>query len=537
MALPGPAGSFACRFLGVTEPAEQPRHGGGDPLRLAVPRLDDVEARRARAAVASRIFGGPREPVRVGRYQVLGRIGKGGMGVVYRARDAELARDVAVKLMNPEAVGDAEATARARLVREARAMARLAHPNVIHVYDVGAVEDGVFIAMELVEGESLATRLARAPMDWREVLRDYIAAGRGLAAAHAAGIVHRDFKPENVLVGSDGRVRVGDFGLAGSPATLEVGSADDVPLAATSLADPSGSLTRTGALLGTPKYIAPELERGAMASARSDQFSFCVALYEGLYGCPPFAGDTVARYRREVRAGRVVQPPPGSRVPAWVAAALFRGLEVDPAARHAGLAALLDELERALVDPRTLRSAWRRQVVLAPLLAGAVGLGVVLGLGAGERRNDGDGALPTAASEPEAAPADASREPDRVAVAPSPAAPRSDARVATADPRVPARDAKSPPVASTEARKATPAEPRPRTGGRRHCYFHEDEKTRLADSAGRRSLVRSEAEQCYQCRRTKDAWTIDTLNPKDDCGWFYLCRKEDDDACAQASPG
>ncbi|MEM9459761.1 MAG: serine/threonine-protein kinase, partial [Myxococcota bacterium] len=176
------------------EPSAAP--ATSDPLRHAAPAVDDVEARRARAAVESRLFSGPPQPVRVGRYRVEGRIGAGGMGVVYRAHDPELARDVAVKLMNADTAGSKDpSTARARLVREARAMARLAHPNVIHVYDVGTTDDGVFIAMELVEGHSLARWLEDETPAWREILRAYVAAGRGLAAAHAAGVIHRDFKP------------------------------------------------------------------------------------------------------------------------------------------------------------------------------------------------------------------------------------------------------------------------------------------------------------------------------------------------------
>jgi len=282
----------------VTGEAEATDARRKDPIRLATPRIDDVEARRARAAVESKLFPGSTEPLRVGRYRILGRIGQGGMGVVYRAHDPELARDVAVKLMNAESLDEGEtATARTRLIREARAMARLAHPNVIHVYDVGAVEDGVFIAMELVEGESLAAWVARAPRDWRDVLRHYVDAGRGLAAAHAAGVIHRDFKPENVLVGADGRVRVGDFGLAGAPALAGAPSFDDMRStdAALDVGAVEGTLTRTGALLGTPKYMAPEQEHGLVASDAGDQFSFCVALYEALYGQPPFAGTTSRR--------------------------------------------------------------------------------------------------------------------------------------------------------------------------------------------------------------------------------------------------
>ena len=276
------------------------------------PDVDDVEARRARAAIESRLFSGPPKRVKVGRYRVEGKIGAGGMGVVYRAHDPELARDVALKLMNTAAFADeAEASrARGRLVREARAMAKLAHPNVIHVYDVGAVDDGVFIAMELVDGDPLSKWIERERPSWRDTLRCYLDAGEGLAAAHEAGIVHRDFKPENVLLGSDGRVRVGDFGLAGGPGSetgrFELPPGDSGKASVDEAV--SSSLTRTGALLGTPKYMAPEQESGRSATARSDQFGFCVALYEGLYGHPPFEGDTVAKYRQAVATESVRVP-------------------------------------------------------------------------------------------------------------------------------------------------------------------------------------------------------------------------------------
>jgi tRNA A-37 threonylcarbamoyl transferase component Bud32 len=367
----------------VTAEAESTEARRKDPIRLATPRIDDALARRARAAVESKLFPGSTEPLRVGRYRILGRIGQGGMGVVYRAHDPELARDVAVKLMNAESLDEGEtATARTRLVREARAMARLAHPNVLHVYDVGAVEDGVFIAMELVEGESLAAWVARAPRDWRDVLRHYVDAGRGLAAAHAAGVIHRDFKPENVLVGTDGRVRVGDFGLAGAPALAGAPSFDDMRSndAALDVGGVEGTLTRTGALLGTPKYMAPEQEHGVVASDAGDQFSFCVALYEALYGQPPFEGATFQVYRKHVRDGEIRSAPEGTKVPKWICDEIVRGLAVDPKARHPSMDALLDALARALVDSRATQRSWfKRLAIVAPIVIAAVAVGVVLG--------------------------------------------------------------------------------------------------------------------------------------------------------------
>ncbi|MCA9694629.1 MAG: serine/threonine protein kinase, partial [Myxococcales bacterium] len=220
------------------------------------------------------------------------------MGVVYRAHDPQLDREVAVKLLRPDGPqGEDVSRARSRLYREARAMARLAHPNVIHVYDFGAHEGQVFVAMELVDGVNLARwleRQPRSPRDPRAILSVFLAAGEGLVAAHDAGLVHRDFKPENVLVGDDGRVRVLDFGLARAPGG-EVGeggrarssdapardaspAVDDGETLASGSLTPEASLTRTGALVGTPRYMAREQILGRPADARTDQFSFCVAL-------------------------------------------------------------------------------------------------------------------------------------------------------------------------------------------------------------------------------------------------------------------
>ncbi len=534
----------------MTEQAERPRPA--DPLRLATPKIDDVDARRARAAVASRLFGGPHQPVRVGRYQVVGRIGTGGMGVVYRAHDPELARDVAVKLMNAEAIGDDQtATARARLVREARAMARLAHPNVIHVYDVGAVEDGVFIAMELVEGASLATWLRAGPdgarRDWREVLRAYVDAGRGLAAAHAAGIVHRDFKPENVLVGSDGRVRVGDFGLAGTPTLGEQESADDMHLVEgdVDVGGLAGSLTRTGALLGTPRYMAPEQEHGALASARSDQFSFCVALYEGLYGRPPFDGDTVGRYRRNVRAGRVVGPGLDTKVRGWVYAEIVRGLDVDPASRHPGMDTLLDRLEQALIDPRLARRSWSRRVVLwVPLLGVALGIGAWAGARGGESDPVAYGLLAASdPGEPDLEPSTGPAIPPPQATPDGAAVPDPQKATATTPaPRISAvtPEARPPSGVSKPLGGPTAANARPAgKGPRLHCFFHEDEKTFIAQSTKPPKLVfdPDDRTKCYLCRPEKRPAFAATLIAHENCTHKYLCASQPPDSCNVSSPG
>ncbi|WP_324289958.1 serine/threonine-protein kinase [Pyxidicoccus sp. MSG2] len=287
------------------------------------------------------------------RYVVLERIGAGAMGVVYAAYDPELDRQVALKVLRPE--GRQVEELRLRLVLEAQALARLSHANVVSVFDVGTHGDCVFLAMELVDGVTLAEWL-KQPRSWKEVLRIFSEAGRGLAAAHAAGLVHRDFKPANVLVGRDGRVRVTDFGMA-RPLNRGQGAAPgSEPGPAASTASP---LTRTGALLGTPAYMAPELLGGRRADALSDQFSFCVALHEALYGVRPFEGGSLEEVARAALEGRVRPASPGAKVPAWVRRAVLRGLLPRPEERHPSMEPLL----AALAPPP--RRVWTRVAALA----------------------------------------------------------------------------------------------------------------------------------------------------------------------------
>ncbi|MFT3843050.1 MAG: serine/threonine-protein kinase [Myxococcaceae bacterium] len=305
----------------------------------------------------------PLKPGRVvDRYVVLHRVGKGGMGVVYAAYDPQLDRKVAIKILRPDVPSDAP---RQRLLREAQAMARVSHPNVIRVYDVGTVDDVVFMAMELVEGEALNELLLRTQPSWRDCLRLFVAAGRGLAAAHGAGLVHRDFKPGNVLVGNDGGVRVIDFGVARASTVarrdLEVPTAARDPDSSGALDSP---LTRDGALVGTPHYMAPEQLAGQLADAHSDQFAFCVALFQSLYGIRPFPADTFEGLKVAIAANRVAEPPAGSKVPARVRRALVRGLRAAPAERWPSMEALLTELDR---DPT---GRFKRTIGIA-LTAGA----------------------------------------------------------------------------------------------------------------------------------------------------------------------
>jgi hypothetical protein len=283
----------------------------------------------------------PADPAgrRVSRYVLGERLGAGAMGVVYAATDPELRRNVAVKLMRGAWVRSGGAAARARVIREARALARISHPNVIAVHDVGMLGDEVFIAMELVRGANLRAYLRDARPSVAHILEVFTAAGQGLAAAHRAGVVHRDFKPDNVLVGDDGRVRVTDFGLA-------LAAAAEVDPAPAASAGANVEHTDAGTLIGTPAYMAPEQHAGAHVDPRSDQFSFCVALYEALHGERPFQGESREQVARNAQQGKVAPRPPQSRVPGSLRAILMRGLAPDPADRFLGMPDLLRALGR-----------------------------------------------------------------------------------------------------------------------------------------------------------------------------------------------
>ncbi|MEO8699939.1 MAG: serine/threonine-protein kinase [Kofleriaceae bacterium] len=278
----------------------------------------------ARAAVA----GDPLLGATIGRYVVDYKLGEGGMAVVYAARDTSLDRWVALKLVAPGLRHRIELEA--RLVREARVLARLDHPNVVRVYDVGAGAHGVFVAMQLVEGGTLDDFLDTQPPA-AAILERFACAGRGLAAVHAAGVVHRDIKPSNLLVDRTGHVWVADFGLAGTDS-----DADD-PGVWTPIG--LGSVTRDGRTPGTPAFMALEQVLGQPATARSDQFSFCVSLWHALYGEHPFGGDRAAKVAAMERDA--VRPPPRTTVPPRIARALRRGMRRDPLARWPDMPALL----------------------------------------------------------------------------------------------------------------------------------------------------------------------------------------------------
>jgi serine/threonine protein kinase len=376
----------------------------------------------------------------IGRYVVLGLVGRGGMGEVYAAYDPELDRKVAVKLLRVKpGAGVSRHEGRQRTLREAQAIARLSHPNVVVVYDVGTFEEKVFIAMEFVEGNTVTYWLQSAARRWQDVLDVFKAAGRGLAAAHEKGLVHRDFKPDNVMVGRDNQVRVMDFGLArqvsekpgdksaagdrsgginvgdksgdkSGPTTTAVEKAGETAVAAR--ADRGGvpdlnvdvpdtvvlggtqdaeaqahaaasgmfdvQLTRTGAMMGTPAYMAPEQFLGTGTDARTDQFSFCVALYEALYGERPFAGNTMYALTNNVVQGKVRDAPSDADVPLWIRKILLRGLRPNVSERFQSMRELLEALGK---NPEAVRKK------IAFALMGAA-LPVLLMFGIGQRVAD-----------------------------------------------------------------------------------------------------------------------------------------------------
>ena len=309
----------------------------------------------------------------IGRYQIRALLGAGGMGQVFTALDPELDRTVALKLLRPDGK-TASSQARTRLLREAQALAKLQHPNVVAIHDVGTQGDQVFIAMERVVGETLAAWLAPGERPWRAIRDVFVAAGRGLVAAHEVGIIHRDFKPSNVIVGAD-RVVVVDFGLACARGD---DSGDDEEAEPASAASVLGlNITLTGERVGTPRYMAPEQHAGSVVTPLVDQFAFATALWEALYRAPPYPGLGAAELLHMVARGLPSAPPSGKVVPDRVRAALVRALAFRPEDRWPSLADLLAELTR---DP-----AARRRQRIAVLAMTAAAIAVPLAFVAGRR--------------------------------------------------------------------------------------------------------------------------------------------------------
>ncbi len=365
-------------------------------VKDAAPPTPDTRS-RAPATVAATKQARRRGPhVSVGgmidRYRVLRLLGQGGMGMVYAAHDTELDRQVAVKVMRPE-LGDAVAD---RLVRESRLMAKVAHPAVITVFDSGRAGEQVWVAMEYIEGSTLGGWLHAAPRTWLEIVEMFRRAGEGLGAAHKAGLVHRDFKPENVLLALDGdrvaRVVVTDLGVA--RAITDVGATGATPAPMTPI---HVSLTATGVAVGTPAYMAPEQLDAKEVDARADVFAFGVALWEALWGERPFPGRSVPEIRNAIDRGP--RPPPAQprargasdRPPAWIERTLRAAVSADPAHRPASMADLL-----ARLDPARHHRRVRNAAIVGVLGVGAVAAGVV----AVVSRADGRAVAPDAAPAP-----------------------------------------------------------------------------------------------------------------------------------------
>jgi tRNA A-37 threonylcarbamoyl transferase component Bud32/tetratricopeptide (TPR) repeat protein len=359
-------------------PVARLRRRNGDTLAsmaergTSEPGVDDEPATAVLSApgdgIRTRPDSTPPPPRWNSRYTLVRKLGEGGMGEVYVAYDEQLDRRVAMKLLRRVGTGADEES---RILREAQALARLSHPNVVQIHDVGQFEDRIFLAMELVVGANLRQWLRVAPRRWQDVLSRMLEAGEGLAAAHRAGLIHRDIKPDNILVGDDGRVRVADFGLArtDTSAAAEAADATLTDVSHGSLLDTP--LTEAGAVVGTPAYMAPEQYLGAPLDVRSDVYSFCVVLYEALYGRRPFRGRDFRELAAAALKGEFTPPPREPPLPGWLVRVITRGLAPDPNVRPAGIEALLADLRRPLT---AARRRWQVFGVVA-----ALGVGVGLG--------------------------------------------------------------------------------------------------------------------------------------------------------------
>ncbi len=352
---PRPVGSDSESGRGPTAPSSRGENRGQtSPVR-------DFEQERARAAARRALFGIEEDRTQaIGRYRIEDRIGAGGMGEVYRGFDDELERPVAIKLVLPHL---GHGRAHERLRREARALARLSHPNVVQVYEVGQHDERTFLAMEFVEGGTLTRWLRAQTRSWTMILERFVAAGRGLAAAHAAEITHRDFKPDNVLMTVDGRVRVADFGLAFTDRPMAGAEGDETSPGS------DARLSRVGSVLGTVRYMPLEQLCGGEVDARADQFAFCVALYEALWGQPPFPIANMVERLEALERREAITPPRG--VPRSLWRVIRRGLAREPEGRWPDMESLLAALEAI---PRR-----RRRMAIAGVVAPLAGLLVVMG--------------------------------------------------------------------------------------------------------------------------------------------------------------
>ena len=311
----------------------------------------------------------------IGHYAIISRLGAGGMGVVYKGYDPRLDRRVALKLLHDSERAHPGSEGHARLLREAQALAQLQHPNVVAIHDVGEHEGRVFLAMEYVDGVSLGAWQEAETRSWSEVLGVYLRAGEGIAAAHDQGLVHRDFKPDNVMLTVEGgrvvRVQVLDFGLARATEDRESSGDKGAP----DFDQLSSNITRAGHVMGTPAYMAPEQHLGRDIGPEVDQFSLCVALYEGLYGQRPFAWTSPIELASAVLEGAVREPPRGHPAPRHLWPVLRRGLAANPRDRWPSIRALLQALRR---DPSRARGKWLTALGLVGVTGGVFGMVALL---------------------------------------------------------------------------------------------------------------------------------------------------------------
>ncbi len=366
----GPGAADVERATGEEDSMPPVSEGTVDVPGMPVPGLGGAVHEVERQRVMHALFSTSSAAFELGRYVIAGTLGHGGMGVVFKAVDPELDRLVALKVLHTEL--DERHTTRLR--REAQALAKLSHPNVVQVYEVGEADDRTFVAMELVKGRTLREWMRQEPRPtWRECVAVFLQVGEGLAAAHDRGLVHRDFKPGNAILDEEGRARVLDFGLARQadddeedPPSVQAARTKKQQAVALDV-----SLTKTGAVLGTPAYMPPEQMKGEEADARSDQFSFCGALWEAVYGERPFEGSSMAALMVSMMTGEVRPTPKGSTVPGTLRAVMQRGLALEPAERWPSMEVLLGELRRLLAPRR-----WRW--LGGGLALGLAGLGTAL---------------------------------------------------------------------------------------------------------------------------------------------------------------
>lgn len=328
-----------------------------DGCREVVFALSSADVKGAQSDACAQLTSGNT----LGRFEIKGELGRGTMGIVYEAWDPALGRAVAIKVR--ARTSRLEVGEELRLQREAHSLAQLSHNNIVGVYEAGSDDGRVYVVMELIDGPTLGAWCDEAQPSVEQILAAFVQAGRGLQAAHDAHLIHRDFKPQNAMLTAGGQVKVADFGLVcAATAPLETNPSEHL----------SVGLSQTGALIGTPVYMAPEQLLGKAATAASDQFSFCVSLYEALYDTRPYAPRSDKHVASDFQQplGFPSKPP----LPAKVRRALARGLALDPDARFDSLARLLRHLEPRASRPKTAKLAMAAG--LGALVVGGVAVGI-----------------------------------------------------------------------------------------------------------------------------------------------------------------